>query len=41
MDAYRVWIKAIKTGNYVGWTMLTERNDQKYYPEATETAKGH
>ncbi len=35
------WLKAIKAGNYVGWPMLTERNVQKYYPKATETAKGH
>jgi len=35
------WIKAIKAGNYVGWPMLTERNVQKYYPETTETTKGH
>ena len=36
-----MWLKAIKAGNYVGWLMLTERNIQKYYPEATKTAKGH
>ena len=35
------WLKAIKAGNYVGWPMLNERNVQKYYPETTETAKGH
>jgi hypothetical protein len=35
------WLKAIKAGNYVGWPMLMERNVQKYYPEATKTAKGH
>jgi hypothetical protein len=35
------WLKAIKAGNYVGWPMLTERNIQKYYPEATKTATGH
>jgi hypothetical protein len=35
------WLKAIKAGNYVGWPMLTEQNVQKYYPETTETAKGH
>jgi hypothetical protein len=34
------WLKAIKVGNYVGWLMLTERSIQKYYPEATKTAKG-
>ncbi len=36
-----MWLKAIKAGNYVGWPMLNERNVQKYYPGATETAKGH
>ncbi len=35
------WLKAIKAGNYVGWPMLMEHNVQKYYPEATKTAKGH
>jgi hypothetical protein len=35
------WLKAIKAGNYVGWPMITERNVQRYYPKATETAKGH
>ena len=35
------WLKAVKAGNYVGWPMLTERNVQKYYPETSETAKGH
>ena len=25
----------------MGWLMLTERNVQKYYPKATEMAKGH
>ena len=36
-----MWLKAIKVGNYVSWPMLMERNVQKYYPEATKTAKGH
>jgi hypothetical protein len=35
------WLKVIKAGNYVGWSMLNERNIQKYYPKTTETAKGH
>ncbi len=35
------WLKAIRAGNYVGWLMLMERNVQKYYPKATETAKRH
>ena len=36
-----MWLKAIKVGNYVGWPTLNECNVQKFYPEATETAKGH
>jgi hypothetical protein len=35
------WLKAIKAGNYIGWPMLTERNINKYYPETSETSKGH
>ena len=35
------WIKAIKTGNYIGWPMLNECNVAKYYPDTTETPKGH
>jgi hypothetical protein len=35
------WIKAIKAGNFVGWPLLTEKNVAKYYPETTETPKGH
>jgi hypothetical protein len=35
------WLKAIKAGNYVGWSMLTKRNVHKYYPKTTKTAKGH
>ena len=35
------WLEAIKAGNYGGCAMLTERNNQKHYPKATETAKGH
>ena len=35
------WIKAIKAGNFVGWPMLNKRNVAKYYPETTETPKGH
>ena len=37
----RTWIKAIKKGNYVGWPVLTEQNVNKYFPESTETVKGH
>ena len=35
------WIKAIKAGNYNGWPLLNERNAAKYYPETSETPKGH
>jgi hypothetical protein len=35
------WLKAIKAGNFVGWPLLTEKNVSKYYPETTETPKGH
>ncbi len=35
------WLKALKAGNYIGWPMLTECNVNKYYPETSETSKGH
>ena len=35
------WPKAIKAGNFTGWPMLTIHNLSKYYPETTETPKGH
>jgi hypothetical protein len=35
------WLKAIKSGNYLGWPMLNECNIQKYYPKSIETPKGH
>ena len=35
------WLKAVKAGNYIGWPLLTIRNVNKYYPETTETPKGH
>ena len=35
------WIKEIKAGNFTGWPMLNKRNVAKYYPETTETSKGH
>jgi len=35
------WLKAVKAGNFIGWLLLTERNVNKYYPETTETPKGH
>ncbi len=34
-------LKAIKPGNFIGWPLLTEQNVAKYYPETTETPKGH
>ncbi len=38
---HAVWLKAIKVGNYIGWPMITECNVNKYYPETSETSKGH
>ncbi|KAL7525390.1 hypothetical protein ACHAXR_000989 [Thalassiosira sp. AJA248-18] len=35
------WLAAVEAGNYVGWPLLTARNIKKYYPETTETPKGH
>ena len=35
------WIKSIKAGNFTGWPMINKRNLEKYYPETTETPKGH
>ena len=35
------WLKAVKAGNYIGWPLPTKRNVNKYYPETTETPKGH
>jgi hypothetical protein len=34
-------LKAVKAGNFVGWPLITEANVKKYYPESTETPKGH
>ena len=36
-----MWIKAIKSGNSVEWSMLTERIVARYYPETNETPKVH
>ena len=41
MPCAGTWIKAIKAGNFVGWPLLTARNVRKYYPETSETPKGH
>ena len=34
-------IKAIKSGNFTVWLMLNKCNIAKYYPDSTETPKGH
>ena len=34
-------MKAIKSGNYVGWPILTKRNVTRYYPETNKAPKGH
>ena len=36
-----IWIKAIKAGNFTGWTILNKQNVAKYYPETTETPEVH
>ena len=35
------WLKAIAAGNFIGWPLLTVQNVKRYYPETTETPKGH
>ena len=35
------WLKAVAAGNFIGWPLLNVRNVKKYYPETTETLKGH
>ena len=35
------WVKAIRSGNYVSWSGLTEKKVNTYYPETDETPKGH
>jgi hypothetical protein len=35
------WLKAVKSGNYMGWPMLTERNVQMHYPKKTKPEKRH
>jgi hypothetical protein len=35
------WIKAAQAGNFISWPLLTPKNIQKYYPDTTETPKGH
>ncbi len=36
-----MWLKAIAAGNFIGWPLLNVQNVKKYYPETTETPKGH
>jgi hypothetical protein len=35
------WLKAIAAGDFIGWPLLTVHNVKKYYPETSETPKGH
>ena len=35
------WIKSVQAGDYIGWPLLSEHNVKKYYPETTDTSKGH
>ena len=35
------WLKAIAAGNFIGWPLINVRNVKNYYPETTETPKGH
>ena len=35
------WLSAIKVGNFDMWLGLTYSNASKYFPQATETIKGH
>ena len=35
------WVKVVKSGNFVGWPLLTVKNVHKYYLETSETPKGH
>ena len=35
------WLAAIAAGNFIGWPLLTVKNVTRYYPETTETPKGH
>ena len=35
------WLQAIKNNHYASWTGLTYDGVSKYYPESTETNKGH
>eukprot|EP00804_Cyclotella_cryptica_P028786 CCRYP_018721-RA/>CCRYP_018721-RA protein AED:0.43 eAED:0.43 QI:0/0/0/1/0/0/2/0/620 len=35
------WLKAVQAGNFIGWPLLTAKNVQKYYPDSTETPRGH
>ena len=35
------WLKAIAAGKVIRWLLLNVRNVKRYYPETTETPKGH
>ena len=35
------WLRAIKTGNFTSWPVLTYQNATKYCPTSKETIKGH
>jgi hypothetical protein len=35
------WLKAVKAGNYIGWSMLTTKNVTKYYPDTIKAPKGN
>ncbi len=35
-----IWLKAVKAGNHISWSLLTEQDVNKYYPKTTETPKG-
>ncbi|KAL7545295.1 hypothetical protein ACHAWF_008651 [Thalassiosira exigua] len=39
-DAKSVWLKAIKAGNFQGWLLFNEQNNNKYYPDTAKTPKG-
>ena len=31
------WLKSIRNGNYLTWTLITIKNVHKYFPESEET----
>jgi hypothetical protein len=34
-------VKAVRKGNFTGWSMLTVENSNKYFTEIEEAMKGH